>query len=149
MFPVACYPKMSCLGGGAAEPPTLTGWGEGGDGSDLGNYYVAAVNLTWGAIPGASGYDIYRAIAATSIDPLATYSLLFSQAGITYRDTTVDWSAGEGYGYKVSVTGNSEFSNALRFDALPPPPSPSNSYLRPDGVSYFLRPDGVSRYLRP
>jgi hypothetical protein len=147
---------MLAYGAGTSSPldaPVITGWGEGVGGSDLGVFYVEAINLAWNDITGASSYDIYRAIASSSIGSLGPYALLVSQADLTYRDTAVDWAAGRGYGYKVLATNgvdDSAFSNALRFDALSPPPALFSYYLRPGGgVNYYLRPDGVSRYIRP
>lgn len=137
---------------GESEAPVLTGWGEGGGGADLGEYYVVAVNLDWNGIAGATNYEIYRAENPPPYGS-GTYSLLDNETLLEYRDSTVVWNGGSGpyYGYKIIATnGASEtgYSNELVFAPAFVPPS-NYTYLRPNGIDGYRRPGGTDLYIRP
>lgn len=57
-------------------------------------YSATSIKLTWGAISGASGYELYRSTALAG-----TYTLLKAQTALTYTNTTL--KTGTTYYYKV------------------------------------------------
>lgn len=137
---------------GESEAPVLTGWGEGGGGADLGEYYVVAVNLDWNEIAGATNYEIYRAENPPPYGS-GTYSLLDNETLLEYRDSTVVWNGGNGpfYGYKIIATNGAaetSYSNELVFAPAFVPPS-NYTYLRPNGIDGYRRPGGTDLYIRP
>lgn len=137
---------------GESEAPVLTGWGEGGGGADLGEYYVVAVNLDWNEIAGATNYEIYRAENPPPYGS-GTYSLLDNETLLEYRDSTVVWNGGNGpfYGYKIIATNGAAetgYSNELVFAPAFVPPS-NYTYLRPNGIDGYRRPGGTDLYIRP
>jgi hypothetical protein len=133
-------------------PPVLTGWGEGGGGVDLEEYYIVAVNLDWNEVASATNYKIFRAENPPPYGAGA-YSLLDNETLLEYRDSAVVWDGGSGphYGYKVIATHGareSGYSNELIFSPAFVPPS-SNTYLRPNGIDGYRRPGGADIYIRP
>ena len=118
--------------------PTLSGWGEGGDASDLGEYYVAAVNLDWTEVANATEYRIYRN------EDGGSFSLLDTVSELTYRDDTVDWGSSVNYDYYVVASdgaNDSQDSNTLEFTPLPLP-SPTYGFLLNSGNTLGLNATG-------
>jgi fibronectin type 3 domain-containing protein len=82
---------------------------------------TGAISLSWGAVSGASGYDVYRATAAAgSFAKLTTAP----QTATTYQDTAC--TAGATYWYQVravNAAGSSSASNTASA-TVPSAPSP-------------------------
>jgi fibronectin type 3 domain-containing protein len=60
-----------------------------------------AISVTWGAVSGATGYDVYRATASAGPFTKLTSS---SQTGTSYRDASV--AAGTTYWYQVTASNS-------------------------------------------
>lgn len=120
---------------GEPEGPTLEGWGEGGGGTDLGFFYVVAVNLSWNEISGATSYSIYKVEDPPPFG-VGTFTLLTTTTNLSYRDAAVTWPFGPVLQYKVAATNgafSSDDSNILEFENLPMPPFVSKLELNAGG----------------
>lgn len=131
---------------GESDGPTLTAWGEGGDGSNLGGqFYVAAVNLNWGSVAGATSYSVYRVEDPPPFGA-GSYTLLTTTASLSYRDAAVTWPFGPFLGYKVVATNggaSSADSNEIIMESMPPPPPPSSKFLLNSGDGILLNATGA------
>lgn len=75
---------------------------------------ATAVKVSWGAVNGANGYDVYRSTSAAK-----GYAKIGTATSAAYTDKKV--KAGTTYYYKVAVSGTNQMSAAAKVSVLKAP----------------------------
>lgn len=102
------------FGKNLSYPTTITGDGSVPTGVKAAQSAAAKVKVSWSAVSGAKGYDVYRSASATK-----NFVKVGSATGTSYTDKKV--KAGKTYYYKVSVTGTNKQSAAAKVSVLSAP----------------------------
>lgn len=89
-------------------------------------------------------YNVY----ASAVD--SGYTLWQDNVAGTSLAIDFDAAFGTNWWYVVGIDSNGDSSYpSNHLECTPVMPTPTYSYLQPDGVGQYFQPDGVSLYLQP